>query len=111
MTSPEPTNQDETRRDRLTFYPVVLMATIFCITIFLVIAATFGDPAHPVNKWINKNANTLFIVEAILLVVLSIVAMAIDRVRTLKRMAEQYEALSERPESTPIDTRTDGDVD
>ena len=69
----------------MTFYPVIVMATLFCVTIFMVIAATFGDPANPANRWMNRNANMLLIGESVLLVVCAVGAMTIDRMRTLQR--------------------------
>lgn len=85
------------RRDRMTFYPVVLMSTIFCVSIFIVIAATFGDPLNPVNKWINRNANAFLLGETVLLMVSVLVAMTLDRMRTLRRLARRQEA---EPQST-----------
>lgn len=76
----------------MTFYPVIILSTIFCVTIFIVIAATFGDPSIPVNQWVNKNANTILIVETVMLLVAAIGAMTVDRVRTLRKLAEQSDA-------------------
>lgn len=75
------------RRDRLTFYPVVLMSTVFCVSIFIVIAATFGERTNPVNAWINRHANLILLAEAGVLFGLSILAMTLDRLRTLKQLA------------------------
>lgn len=83
MTTPP---DDDARRDRMTFYPVIVLAALFCVTIFMVIAATFGDPANPANRWMNANANSLLIGESILLVVAAVAAMTIDRVRTLRQL-------------------------
>lgn len=80
------------RRDRMTFYPVVVMSTIFCVSIFIVIAATFGDPLNPVNKWVNHNANVFLLGETFLLMAAVLIAMTLDRIRTLERLARQQEA-------------------
>lgn len=79
----------DVRRERITFYPVIILSAIFCVSIFIVIAATFGDRNLPVNKWVNKNANWILIVETILLVIAAIGAMTADRIRTLRRIANE----------------------
>lgn len=77
------------RTDRITFYPVIVLAAIFCISIFIVIAATFGDPNIPLNKLINRHANSVLIVETVLLTLTTLGAMTVDRLRTLRKLAQQ----------------------
>ena len=91
---------EDARRDRMTFYPLIVMGAIFCISIFIVIATTFGDPDHPLNSWVNLNANLILITEAVLLVILSIGAMTVDRLRTLKKLASEQKEQENIPEES-----------
>ncbi|WP_417847392.1 hypothetical protein [Thalassoglobus sp.] len=101
----------DVRRERMTFYPVIVISTIFCVSIFIVIAVTFGDQDVPVNRWVNKNANLILIVETVLLTITAIGAMTVDRLRTLKRIAAEKEANPEGgTENEPV-TEVDSNVD
>jgi len=73
------------RRDRWVFYPVAVVGGLFCVTVLMTIAAAFGDPQAPVAKWLNRNATPLLLWETALLVTIGILAMTIDRFRTLKK--------------------------
>lgn len=78
----------EERTDRLVFYPVAAVGTVFAVTVLMTIAATFGDPRAPANQWFNRHATPLLLWETALLVVVAVLAMFIDRVRTLRRSRE-----------------------
>jgi len=86
--------------DRAIFYPVAFVGAIFCMSIFVIIAATFGDADNPVNEWVNKNATQILLWETLLLVTVSIGAMTYDRVRTVRRMQTMND-----------DTKDENDVD
>ena len=73
------------------FYPVIILSALFCVSIFIVIAATFGDQNIPANDWVNKNANWVLIIETVLLMMAAIGAMTVDRIRTLRRLARAKE--------------------
>lgn len=81
----------DVRRERMIFYPVIFLSAIFCVSIFIVIAATFGDQNIPANHWVNRNANWVLITETVLLMIAAIGAMTIDRIRTLRRLARENE--------------------
>ncbi len=100
----------DVRRERMTFYPVIVMSTIFCISIFIVIAATFGDQEVTVNRWVNKNANFILIVETVLLMISAIGAMTVDRLRTLKRLAAEEDFVSTPNQETELSNEADSDV-
>ncbi|TWT49899.1 hypothetical protein KOR42_38510 [Thalassoglobus neptunius] len=102
MTS-EHESTDEVKRDRLTFYPVIVVSAIFCISIFIVIAATFGDQLNPANRWINRNANSVLIIETVVLVIVTLGAMTIDRVRTLKKLSQTKSSSPVAQESSDVD--------
>ncbi|MCA8995674.1 MAG: hypothetical protein KDA80_01770 [Planctomycetaceae bacterium] len=87
-------HRSESRTDRAVFYPVAIAAFAFCLTIFLCIAAAFGDQDHPATKWFNHHGTPLLLWETAAIVVLSILAMAVDRRRTLKRIEESQDSES-----------------
>ena len=71
------------------FFKLVIPATVvFIATILALIACLFGDPDAPVNQWLDANGNSLLFWEFIAVVVLSILAMTIDRIRTLRGIDE-----------------------
>lgn len=78
--------------DRAIFYPVAFVGAIFCMSIFVIIAATFGAADNPVNEWVNKNATQILLWETLLLVTVSIGAMTYDRIRTMRRMQAMSDA-------------------
>jgi hypothetical protein len=69
------------------FRLVVPATSIFIVTILSLIAVLFSDERAPVARFLNRHGNTLLIVELIVVVVLSFVAMAVDRWRTLRDIA------------------------
>lgn len=81
----------EERTDRLVFYPVAAVGGAFAVTVLMTIAAAFGDPQAPANQWFNRHATPLLLWETALLVVVSVLAMVIDRVRTLRRMRNEQD--------------------
>jgi len=101
-------NDSETQNvttDRAVFYPVAVVGAVFCMTIFAVISAAFGNSQAPMNAWLNRHSTPLLLWETGLLVVTGIGAMTIDRIRTLKRLKAQAEetAVEEGTELTTAD--------
>ena len=82
----------------LTFRLIVPATTVFILTILALIASVFGTPEAPVSKWLDAHANQLLIWEFVAVVVLTILAMTIDRVRTLRGKDEKplAEAVSQQ---------------
>ncbi len=72
----------------LLFRLIVPATVVFILTILSLIATIFGDPEAPVAKWLDANGNRLLIWEFVAVVILSILAMTIDRIRTLKGIDE-----------------------
>jgi hypothetical protein len=91
MTSQTPPTS-ETQRDRLVFYPVAGAGFVFCLTVLSIIASAFADPQAPVARWLNAHAISLMLWEAALVVVISVLAMVIDRVRTLRKRQADHDA-------------------
>ncbi len=80
----------EEQRDRLVFYPVAIMGGVFCVTVFMSIAALLGDQQVPAKQWINRHITTVLVVEAVLLLLTGILAMTIDRQRTLNGPGSKF---------------------
>ena len=73
----------------LLFRLVVPVTVVFILTILALIACLFGDPNAPVSRWLNEHGNQLLIVEFVAVIVLSLLAMVVDRVRTLRGIEEE----------------------
>lgn len=71
------------------FRLIVPVTVVFILTILSLIAALFGDPAAPVAQWLDANGNSLLFWEFVAILVVAFLAMAIDRIRTLKGLDEE----------------------
>ena len=72
------------------FFQLVIPATVvFILTILALIANVFGNPDAPVAQWLDNNGNSLLLWEFVTVLVLSFVAMFVDRQRTLRGIDEQ----------------------
>ena len=72
----------------LLFQLVIPATGVFVITILSMIAIVFSDPRAPVAQWLDKNGNRLLIVEFVAVIILSFMAMAVDRIQTLKQIKQ-----------------------
>lgn len=88
----EPTPRQRLRRappDRVPnniFFTLLIPATfIFCGTILMYVMAGFGDPNAPLNQIVDRYAFAVLIAEAVLVIAIGLIAMTIDRRRTLSR--------------------------
>ena len=71
------------------FFRLIVPATVvFILTILALIACLFGNPDAPVAQWLDANGNTLLLTEFVAVIALSILAMFIDRMRTLRGIDE-----------------------
>lgn len=73
----------------LFFRLAAVSTTVFVITVMALIAAEFSDPQAPVVKFLRRFGGTIIVAEVAMMVLLSFVAMAVDRWRTLRRLASQ----------------------
>lgn len=94
------TNNDQSQIDydvtdpgRRYFLPVTITAVIFVVSLFAWMAAGVGDPAAPVNQWINQYGSTIIFVETGVVAATCVLAMYLDRQATLRAQA----ARSNRP--------------
>jgi hypothetical protein len=91
----------------LLFQLVVPATAVFVITILSLIAVVFSDPRAPVAQWLNQHGNKLLVGEFVVVIILSILAMTVDRIQTLRQMKQdglQQTGNSEIPgETSPVE--------
>ena len=68
----------------LLFQLVIPATAIFIVTILSMIAVVFSDQRAPVAQFLNKHGNTLLLTEFVVVIGLSLLAMALDRRRALR---------------------------
>lgn len=71
--------------ERSMFPLVAVVAGLFVLTILILIASAFGDPDAPINRWLNRNATPLILIETAILACVAVGSMMIDRFQTLRR--------------------------
>ena len=75
------------------FFRLVVPATsVFVITILALIAVLFGDERAPLPRLLNRHGNTLLLVEFAAILVLSVLAMVLDRRQILRDQQLQAES-------------------
>ena len=72
----------------LLFQLVIPATAVFVITILSLIAVVFSDPRAPVAQWLNHHGNKLLVGEFVVVIILSILAMAVDRIQTLRQIKQ-----------------------
>jgi len=80
------------------FFRLVVPATsVFVITILALIAVLFGDERAPLPRLLNRHGNTLLLVEFAAILVLSVLAMVLDRRQILRDQKLQAESCDSGP--------------
>jgi hypothetical protein len=82
---------------RLLFLAVVPFATLFVVTILVMIAAAFGDPDSPLGGFFDEHGLTIIAWESLATIAAALVAMTIDRRRSLRSTAGNGETPAARP--------------
>ena len=70
----------------LLFKLIVPATAVFIVTVMSLIAVVFSDPRAPVAKFLNTYGTTLLVVEFLAVIGLSLLAMTVDRIRTLREL-------------------------
>lgn len=83
------------------FKLVIATGFLFAVTTMAMFAATFGDPAAPPNRFFDRYGLIVIAIETIALVVVSWLALAVDRRQTLRHLKELQAANAERPVEEP----------
>jgi hypothetical protein len=72
------------------FFRLVVPATsVFVMTILALIAVLFGDERAPLARLLNRHGNTLLVLEFVAILVLSLLALVLDRRQILKDQQTQ----------------------
>ena len=79
----------------LLFKLIVPATAIFIVTVMALIAVVFSDQRAPVAKFLNAWGTTLLVVEFVAVMGLSILAMTVDRIRTLRDLRNSAKEKSE----------------
>ncbi len=96
--------------DRLNpfFRLVVVASAIFIMTIFALVAATFGGSASPASQFINAYAGTMFAVEVAVVLVLGLLALAVDRRQILRdQPSDPNPNPNPNPNPVPVSAESD----
>ena len=98
-------------RASLLFRLVVPACAAFILTILIMIASIFGDPRAPVAQWFDRHMGALLTVEFAATMVLALLAMTVDRLRTLRIRQNRSQADSEDPQINPRNhSRSDNQI-
>src|SRR5690606_7625800 len=81
-----PEMADKSERSNVFFRLVCGAAVVFVITVLAMIATLFGDPQAPVNRFLDEYASRIIGGEVAATVVFGLLAMTVDRVRTLRQI-------------------------
>lgn len=73
----------------LLFQLLIPSTAIFIITILSLIAVLFSDQRAPLAIFLNRHGNTLLAAEFVVVMTLSFLAMAVDRIQTLRAMKKK----------------------
>lgn len=93
----------------LLFRLIVPASMAFIFTILVMIASIFGDPQAPVAAWFDHNLGTLLTVEFVAVIGLALLAMTVDRIRTLRAIQESGRL---QPQVQPIsECRTESETE
>ena len=57
---------------------------VFVLTVLAMVATMFGDPAAPLNVWLNRHGGQLLTTEVVLIVISAVCAMARDQWRSAR---------------------------
>ncbi len=79
-------------RPSLLFQLIIPATAIFCVTILSLIAVVFSDPRAPIAQFLNRHGNTLLIAEFVVVIVLSLLAMIMDRRQSLRELRKKHPA-------------------
>jgi hypothetical protein len=65
------------------FKLIVPIAAVFIVTILAMIAIVFSDPRAPIARFLDRHGNTLLTIEFVALIVVTLLAMIVDRLLIL----------------------------
>lgn len=80
---------DRADSSNLLFRLVAAAGALFVLTVLALVAVPFGDQNAPVARWLNGYGGRLIVGEVALILGLGLLAMWVDRRRTISRMRSQ----------------------
>lgn len=80
----------------LLFRLIVPATAVFIVTVMALIAVVFSDQRAPVAKFLSEYGTTLLVVEFVAVMGLSLLAMTVDRIRTLRELRNSSKENTER---------------
>jgi len=90
----------EEQRDRLVFYPVAIVGTLFCVTVLAFVTATMANSPSPVAGWLRRNGTSVLLWETGALVVVAFGAMTLDRLRTRQLLRDSSKVRRDETEQS-----------
>lgn len=91
----------------LLFQLVIPATGLFVITILSMIAVVFSDQRAPIAQWLNANGNSLLIIEFVVVIILSVMAMVADRIQTLNQIRQNELNATQLPSTNSETSVTD----
>ena len=88
--------------DNVWFKLLIPTGFVFCATALSWVMTAFDRSGAPVVRWINRYAVWAILIEAAAIVVFAVIAMAVDRRRTLQR-AEALQGQGQGPGPGPAE--------
>ncbi|MFN9720008.1 MAG: hypothetical protein ACK58L_15020 [Planctomycetota bacterium] len=79
----------------LLFKLVVPSTAVFAMTVLALIAVVFSDPRAPVARFLDRHGNALLLAEFVVVIVLSMLAMTVDRIQTIREQKLRCETPGE----------------
>jgi hypothetical protein len=102
VTSPH--RQNSARSDVNFYFRLAAVAVaVFIMTILALVASLFGDPRAPLGRFLNEFGGVLIAGEVVVILVIAFLAMAVDRVRTLRKAQLRRDANCEESPSSPAE--------
>ncbi len=103
-----PSRKDE--REQPLFKLVIVSSAAFLITVLSLVVTTMFPSESPASKFISRNGLLMIGVEVVLIIVFGILAMAVDRRRTVLRQRQEAEAAASG-DSNSVEGANDGGED
>lgn len=82
------------------FHLVALLSVVFVVTILALVAAMLGDPAAPVNRFLDRHGGLLIGGEVVAILFTGLLALVLDRRQTLRALRDQPSAANAAPQKS-----------
>lgn len=96
------TSMPEKSETNLFFRLVVAASLVFIVTIFAWLAVDLGNPQAPPARFLNEHAPTLIAWEVAVTIALGLLALVVDRCRTVRRDRDKRQESSAESPNQPL---------